>query len=373
MRDRGDRSSSASIDDMVSASGELISHEALEPGDVLLFSSENDESFAIQFFDDCIFDHVALVVSPPEDDSSGKGPWICDVGITKQRIIPLRSYAMVPKAVLVRRHRIPSWRMAVNNKTHELIVDVEAYDFDRLLLVMFTSLVRFSPQLKQLGERPRRPADPARFVGGIHFLMALIGQNNPQVPRKRRHICVTLLAESFDVGDHEPMIEGDSYYGLHVPERPTGGLLEWVASGEPFLNYLANGESPYSGARIGFDPNALLHKLYSAYGFPSTRLFMRPGEDFDQQREEDLKRAVVNATDALLRLLGWNPNGKRVDVSPKALQATAMWMLDELLKHRHVLTQSDIMDSKSLYDVGFLDVGKVDWLRAHPRHPGLAE
>jgi hypothetical protein len=330
---------------------------------VLLFSGTDNASLSAQFLDDCLFDHVALVVeAPPGEDSTV--PWIADIGVSKQGFRPLYKYAL-PQGILVRRHRNPGAGVAASTQAHATMVEVEEYDWERILLVILISLTRFSPLLKRLdGDKEKLGENAARFVMTMHNLMALIGLRNPNLQAKNRKICVTFIAECFDVFDHEPAEATDHYYGLHVPQRPMGGLLEWVASGRKFLDYLTDGYDSSTVWPEDFDPDAVVDSLYASFNFSGSHKAMKPDQELDFGREYELRLSVVQATATMLRLFGWTP-GMAVFTkptykpTPQALQAAAVYMLDQLMQQRYVLTVSDIVMSKSLADIGRLDVNKL--------------
>lgn len=341
----------------------LVDPADLRIGDVLLFSGTDDASLSAQFLDDCLFDHVALVVeAPPGPDSNV--PWIADIGVAKQGFRPLYKYAL-PQGVLVRRHRNPGAGVVASRQAHATMVDVEEYDWERILLVILTSLTRFSPLLKRLDDDPKKlGANAARFVMTMHNLMALIGQRNPSLQAKNRKICVTFVAECFDVFDHEPAETSDQYYGLHVPQRPMGGLLEWVASGRKFIDYLADGYDSSTVGAENFNADAVIDGLYASFNFTGSHRAMKPDQELDYGREYELRLSVVQATATMLRLFGWTP-GMEFFTQPtykpdtQALQAAAVYLLDQLMQQRYVLTVSDIVMSNSLADIGRLDLDKL--------------
>lgn len=346
--------------------GPKLPASALMPGDVLLFCGSDLVSGGVRFFDDCMFDHVALVVRGEEE--SGQGPWIADVVFQTQEIRTLSGYEREPLAVLVRRHRIEGASGPVSAKAQTLMSELVDYDFEELLLMVCVSLTRFSPRLKQLGDSERRPvADAAMFVYGIHNLLTSVALRieNPIVGEKR--ICVAFVAESFDVGDHEPILDTDQYYGLQIPDRPMGGLLAWVASGKKFAEYLSAGIDPETEPDEEFDPRGMLLDMYRRYGFGGSDLPMGPSDELTENKEQDLRFAVVSAAESVLKLLGWRPDANYREPTPQFLEASALYMLDQLLKRRSILTQHDITLTKSLVDIGQVDLTTVSWRPREPR------
>jgi hypothetical protein len=346
----------------VDISPNLVDPSELLIGDVLLFSGTDEASLSAQFLDDCLFDHVALVVDAPPGKES-KFPWIADIGAAKQGFRSLDRYAL-PQGVLVRRHRNRGAGIVANERAHATMPDVVEYDWERILLVILTSLTRFSPLLKRLDNDEKRLGEnAARFVMTMHNLMALIGQRNSDLEPKNRKICVTFVADCFDLFDHEPVRLDDQYHGLHVPLRPTGGLLEWVASGRKFLDYLADGVDSSSEV-VDFDSNSIVDILWGQFGFKGSQPTFKRGQRLDAQKELELRVSVVQATEAVLRLLGWTPDmaiftKPKANPSLKSLQAAAVYLLDQLMQQRFVLTVADIMLSKSLVDIGRLDLTKL--------------
>jgi hypothetical protein len=311
-----------------------------------------------------MFDHVALVVEPPVGRAADF-PWIADIGVAKQGFRSL-DRCLRPQGILVRRHRNPGAGAIASRQAHSLMTDVTGYDWERILLVIITSLTRFSPLLKRLDDDPKQlGVNAARFIATVHNLMALIGQEHPKEQVANKAICVTFVADCFDSFDHEPVNDDDQYYGLQVPLRPMGGLLEWVASGQKWVDYLADGRDSASDIPASFDEDEIVENLYRQLGFSGSARTVKPDQDFDSKAEDNLRLSVVQATEAMLRLLGWDPtmalftkpNSKP---SPKALRAAALYLLDQLLQQRYVLTVADIMLSKSLVDIGQLDLSKLE-------------
>ncbi len=341
----------------------LVDPADLEIGDVLLFSGIDDASVSAQFLDDCLFDHVALVVEAPSGKTSNF-PWIADIGVMKQGFRSLDKYAR-PQGVLVRRHRTRGAGPVASAEAHATMPEVEEYDWERILLVIFLSLTRFSPLLKRLDDNEKTlGANAARFVMTMHNLMALVGARNPDLEPKNRKICVGFVAECFDVFDHDPAESADQYYGLHVPQRPIGGLLEWVASGRKFIDYLTDGRDSSTDMPTEFDADGAMNNLYTYFGFTGSQKTMKPGQELTPRRENELRLSVIQATSTMLRLLGWTP-GMEVFTQPsykpnaQAMQAAAVYLLDQLMQQRYVLTVADIALSKSLVDVGRLDLSKL--------------
>jgi hypothetical protein len=338
----------------------------LEPGDVLLFCGSDLVSGGVRFFDDCLFDHVALVVQ--KEDEPGLGPLIADVVFKTQAIRNLSDYERKPLAILVRRHRMPGASAPVTAKAQTLMSELVDYDHEELLLMVCVSLTRFSPRLKQLGADERRPvAEAAAFVYGIHNLLTTVASKIANPIEGEKRICVTFVAESFAVGDHEPILNEDQYYGLHIPDRPMGGLLQWVASGKTFVEYLQAGFDPETEPDEDFNPRAVLLNLYGRYGFGASDLPMGPSDQLTANKENDLRFAVVTAAENVLKLLGWRPDEKYQEPEPQFLEASALYMLDQLLKRRSILTQQDITLTKSLVDIGQVDLSSVLWKTREPR------
>lgn len=357
-----DRSLTASLDDL---KGHDVSPDDLEPGDVLAFRGSDDLSRVVQIFDDCFFDHVSLVVPAPPGRDDDEGPWITDVGPRSQKIRRLVDYGDPAEAVLVRRHRNPNWRCPVTERALQLMQGIDGYDFDRLLLVILISLTKFTPRLTQL-DRDGDGRVVARFLATVQGILNLVHDRLDLPMSGNARLCVTHLAESFDVGDHAPLKPTDAYYGLAIPNVASTGLLAWVASGEEFLALLDRNRPRSEHDPFDFDPDDALVRLYAGYGFSLSSRGPVSRSDTTAEIEPKLRMATLQAADLALRLLGWRPTGSYVAPSPRSLQACAAYLLDQLLKQRFVVCQSDIVQSRSLFDVGLLRLEAVPWTRRRP-------
>ncbi len=357
------RGFTASIRDLP---GPAIDAADLEPGDVLLFCGSDRVSGGVRFFDDCLFDHLALVIE--KESESGNGPLIADVVFQTQAIRPLSEYERKPLGILVRRHRVKGWREPVVAKAEKLMSELVGYDHQELLLMVCISLTRFSPRLKQLGDSEIRPvAEAAAFVYGLHNLLNTIAGDLETPVTGTKKICVTFVAESFEVGTHEPIKDDDQYFGLSIPDRPMGGLLQWVASGKTFVEYLKAGFDPETEPDDDFDTRLVMLDLYGRYGFGASDMPMGPSDELTANKEQDIRFAVVTAAESVLKLLGWRPDQGYQEPEPQFLEASALYMLDQLLKRRTILTQHDITLTKSLVDAGHVDLSTVSWQTRDPR------
>jgi hypothetical protein len=377
-----DRCYAASPDNIDAPS---ISPSDLLPGDVLLFRGTHPVSNGIRFWDDCNFDHGALVVGRPSDaivsrfDASlHDGPWIRDISYAGVRTYPLAVYDDQVTHILVRRHRIPGWREPVLAHAEVVRESTAGYSVHHGINLIIASLTRTATRLRENAERwdsahgdqdlPMEQlvgSQPRAFAANMHRLFEAAANQVPEEDKQFR-ICVQYVHDSFDVmsapqdpADREGG-KGSDYYGLVLETRPHDGLLAWAASARTFVEYLEMGAAPGVADEDPFDPQEELRSLATSFGLSVSVL---PFRDAETVTDDDLRRILVQSARSTLGLLGWRP-GKDTPPfppAPEAVPAMAAYLLDQLFKQRHLISQFDIASTKSLYDAGLLDVSAVDW------------
>lgn len=139
--------------------GPILGPEHLLAGDVLCFSGQARISNSIRFFDDCRFDHVAIVESVDVLNETVRVT-LMDVGFRGPKRFVLEDYDDRPDIVLIRRHRIPGWQGPVIERGIDLISETAEYGWDRVLTSILISLTRFSSQLALNAERWTAAATP---------------------------------------------------------------------------------------------------------------------------------------------------------------------------------------------------------------------
>lgn len=353
----------------------------LLPGDVLLFRGVQPMSNGIRFWDDCSFDHGALVISKPPaevlerfDESDHQGPWIRDISFAGVRTYPLVAYDEPVSHILVRRHRVAGWREPVTEYSEMVREDTAGYNFHHGLTLILASLSRTASRLRENADRwdqsasskdvpleQRVGAIPRAYVANLHMLFAAASTRVTE-PEKKFRICVQYVRDSFDVLSEPSGGEDAGYFGLVLEERPNDGLLAWAASGRTFVEYLQLGTFPRVADGAGFDPEAELRSLAHSIGLSVSAL---PYRDPEAVTDDDLRRSLVQSARSTLRLLGWREDENSPPFPPtqEAVPAMAAYLLDELMRHRFLISQFDIASTKSLYDAGMIDVEAVRWRR----------
>ncbi len=357
----------------------------LLPGDVLLFRGTHPVSNGIRFWDDCNFDHCAMIVETPTDqailsrfpESTRSSPWIRDISYEGTRLYPLATYEDLPTYVLVRRHRLSGWREHVLRQEQHLADTTSGYGFNHLITLVIASLTRTAARLRENSERwdgsevsslpleRRVGADARMFAANVHALFDFIMSNQEKASKQAKapgveRICAEYVHDSFDVASDDHLGEGSLYYGLVLEPRPNDGLLAWAASGRTFLEFLSEGSLPSVPDSEPFKPTEELNRLERDLGISVSVL---PYRDPQAVTDEDLRRAVVNSAYTVLKTLGWRPDksAPTFPPAPEAIPAMALFLLDQLLKRRHLISQFDIASTKSLFDAGLLRTDEVDW------------
>jgi hypothetical protein len=286
------------------------------------------------------------------------------MGYKKPQRFPIEQYRDVPEGILVRRHRSSNWREAVLRRADELAKETDAYAWDRVLQIIVSSLGRFAPQLKAISELRDGPdsfgSNVKRFVANLHVLFGVIHQAEQTTGTKR--ICVDFVHDAFDVTVRNEWDANDEYLGLVVPRRgDSRGLLSWAASTIDFVDFLGTGADT-AAQPVDENLDDLIRELYSSTDVEISRMPFPPGRDVS---DEELRRLVIGSADLVLRSLGW---GAPLPVMPHqhAPKVLAAYLLDELLTHRFILSQSDIATTLSLYDAGMLDTSGIGWTYSLP-------
>ncbi len=326
----------------------LISPEELREGDVLLFRGRHPLSQLIQLVDGSQFDHVALVDSP----SGADGPSIVEIGLLGASSGPLVAYSDQLDQIRVRRHRVPGVGEQVRDRAAALAGQTSGYAFDRFVTLAIASVGRFSPRLAELDlEFVRAALDELQKVA-LH----IIGKQVPASAERPHRMCVDLVREAFDslavLPDADP--DAQPFLGLALPDRQlAGSLLEWAASAVELGEYLEH-LLDVAPQLAGPMPTADEIRLLFAAACGEYGISARIGRD---TTDEDLAATSTVFVRRLADLLGWSdlwrPSGD--------LPRSAWLIFGRLLSERVLVSQSDLASTRTLRDVGDLDLSQLGW------------
>ncbi|MGD9751356.1 MAG: hypothetical protein AB7W59_10210 [Acidimicrobiia bacterium] len=326
----------------------MISAVELREGDVLLFRGRHPLSQLIQFVDGSWFDHVALVDHPSGPD----GPQIVEIGLTGASRGPLVAYLDQLDQIRVRRHRVPGVGAQVRDQALVLHDQTSGYAFDRFVTLAIASVARFSPRLAEL--------DPGFVRDALNELqkvaLNIIVKQAPATVERPHRMCVDLVREAFDSLAVLPDVDPDArpFLGLALPDRPlAGSLLEWASSAMELGEYLEQVLDAAPRLAGPMPTEEELRLLFAAacgeYGISA-----RIGRD---ATDEDLAATSAVFVRRLAQLLGWSdlwrPSGD--------LPRSAWLVFGRLLSNRVLVSQSDLASTRTLRDVGDLNLSQLDW------------
>lgn len=323
----------------------------LRPGDLMLFRGDDPASRGIQLIDDGRYDHTAIV-APPLDERL----WMYDVGFVGSRHRPVVEYprvdnVLIPEEILVLRHRIHGWRQPVVRAAGDLVDQIATYDFERLLFLVLVSLTRFSSKLAANAD-PSVPLESqaAQFADGVFSMFRRVVAD-AQPPAKVKRICGEFVRDVFDVFDDDGIDDpAGRYFGLVLPDEPIDGLLQWAAGHRNFSDWLELGVRTRIGASPDHDPAAVLRDLRDAYQLTSAKI-ERASLDVPEFRDR-----IVTTAELVVRMLGVLPANAMARPAPAAVEASAWYMLDQILRRGQLVTPRNILNSGSLAEVGFVDI-----------------
>lgn len=325
-----------------------LSH--LRIGDALLYCGEDIASRVARFVDGSSYDHACLVVDFADDGV----PVVIDIGFRGVARYRLDHYESKPSAVLVRRHRLPGGEQLFAERALEQHDElVEGYAFNRLLSIVLICLTRFAGNLSEM--EPDMAKEFAYQTTGLLTKAC-----------KRRHlkntgVCVDGIRRPMNVFASDA--PDAFYYGLTHDEPTGGGLLGWVASALEFDEFLAkHAGSPtgeFANEDLSFSHIELrqeIDTLYRSLGF-STPSYQAPSN-------QELKDSVVEASLAVAEELAVAVRTNQTPFTGQNLvSALALWLLDNFLTEGRISTPADLQTTKSLYDVGLLDLNAVRWTK----------
>ncbi len=285
-------------------------------GDLVLFRGSDRVSQAIRDLDGGVYDHCGIVV-----DTSGDQPELVDQNFRGFSRWPIGSYEARPEAVLVRRHRIGGHEELFVERALEYGRLYPNYAFGRLANIMLVSLVRSLPNIEGFATDSKRRF--AQRMGGI-FTLALT-----QLDKTDTGVCVSLPLFVFDaIPDAGPFVVGP-YCGLHLEPHDMGGFSEWFPALLRFCELIIE-HAPDDGNPHPLDQLQLLIERQLGPGLhPMTERGSRSYDD-----PSNIERAALNI---------------------------ATGLLDRLLRDRYIVTPRDMETTRSLFDVGRLDLDQVTW------------
>jgi hypothetical protein len=295
---------------------DLLDTTHIRPGDLLLFRGSDRVSRAIRDLDGGRFDHCAVVV-----DVTGPQPQLVDQNFRGFTRWSLGNYEARPEAVLIRRHRIGGFGDLFVQRALEYGEKFPHYAFDRLANIMLVSLVRSLPNIEQFS-----PESKARFasrMGGI-FAVAL-----SQLERGDTGVCVGLPMYVFDVSPELPSGRPGPYCGLHLEPENLGGFGNWSDAVRRFCELMIE-HAPDDGGPHPLEQLRVLITRQVGRGLGSAA-----------ERPITRERAAVDVDDIASTI--------------------AIGLLDRLLRDRFVITPRDMEATRSLFDVGLLDLDCVNW------------
>jgi hypothetical protein len=318
-----------------------LSESDLEIGDVILFRGDSEYARAIRLVDGGRYDHVAIIVSlEPEVE-------MVEVNFAKGTRKKLRYYGEPILELGVRRHRTAGGGTLVAARAIELAAVTPAYAFDRLLSIALTSVTRFAHSLIAL-----EPEEAKEFH---NLLLILLEMVSAEQIFDDQATCIELTNEAFDV----PLLIDDAspsaYFGLVLPLRPVDGLLYWAASTRTFVDFIVNGPTSPPSFQLDEEVSvetmrdlvtSLWHKTEKGRGQPNT-IPIGPVTD------DAFRQTILRATSRLLQHMGLKaPEG--YEQNSEIYADFALTMLDQILRHRVIITPSDLTSTRSLYTVGVM-------------------
>lgn len=288
----------------------------IQAGDLLLFRGSDSVSRAIRELDRGVYDHCALVI-----DNSGDQPTLVDQNFRGFSRWQLGQYEAKPEAVLIRRHRIRGYGDLFAERALEYGRLFPTYAFGRLANIMLVSLVRSLPAIENFAPDSKR-----RFAQrmGLIFTMAL-----SQVDKVDTGVCVSLPLYVFDaIPDAGPTKVGP-YCGLHLEPHNMGGFGQWFPAVQRFCELIID-NAPDDGSPHPLDQLQLL--IERQLGPNHLAVDRRASTSYDDRANVD--RAALNI---------------------------ATGLLDRLLRDRYVVTPRDMETTRSLFDVGEIDLESIEW------------
>jgi hypothetical protein len=338
----------------------------LREGDVLLLTGRSVFSRLVAFIEGTAFDHVAIVVPPNfEDPHFGRGSlddrtnelWMVDVGFDGGRRKPLSAYDDRVLDISVRRHRLPGAGELAATRGVQRASEIESYAWDRLMFLSFIGMTRWSAGLTELS-----PPLAGAFMTALLELLNRVRIESTEGSKERR-ICSELIVEAFDAFEPAADRNVPYHFGLTIPPFNQRGLLWWASGVEMFDDFVSTAPPPRRASVLDNDQSlqidvATAVSMLQELSFETGGSF--PGlQPFD---ESVLRNVVIDSAERTLSQL-------LVDVHVGDLGAArdprrvAWFLLDKVMRHRVIPTPADIGASKSLFDVGTLELGEISFRR----------
>ncbi len=297
----------------------LIDTSHIQQGDLLLFRGSDPMSRAIRQLDRGVYDHCALVI-----DNSGDQPVLVDQNFRGFSQWKLGRYEAKPESVLIRRHRIGGHGDLFVQRALEYGRLYPNYAFGRLANIMLVSLVRSLPAIEEFAPDSKR-----RFAQrmGMIFTMAL-----SQIDKVDTGVCVSLPLYVYDAipepGPNTPAKVGP-YCGLHLEPHNLGGFSQWFPAVQRFCELMID-NAPEDGSPHPLDQLQLLIE----YQLGTTHIRKPHATSMSYTNQANVDQAALSIANGLL---------------------------DRLLRERYVVTPRDMETTRSLFDVGELDLESVAW------------
>lgn len=302
------------------AGEQLLGLAELRPADVIMVRGSSALSSFLRSMDRSDYDHIVLVVSV---DIERRILTVADQSFHGFRHFDIANYEERPERLLVRRHRVGGGEDIVVRRMLEYGSTNPRYDRYALVTIV-QDTVRHLPTLLE----NTTSAAAGRLVSAIAGLLTASTERSA----KPAGVCVHPILFAFDCID--PTSPRSPYFGLSFPFEERNGLGEWLASWRAFDE---------AARTVGtYEPERLCQALLRAIDGSSP---------IDVQRD-----GLVHALAAQFQ-----PTDDNGTAGNQVLACLALSLLDRTLRQRVVVTPDDILRTPSLFDVGHLDTGAINW------------
>jgi hypothetical protein len=340
----------------------------LRPGDILLISGAGVFSRLVGFIEGTSFDHVTIVAPPDlEHPLFGRGaaddrtdePWMIDIGFDGGRWKPVSAYDDRVRSIAVRRHRVPG-ASALVPRAISIAQETKGYAWDRLLFLSLVAATRWSMHLNEMG-----PRMSGAFMQGLFEIMARMRIDATTEGGPRR-ICTELLSDTFDtcLPSTASLGSPDQYLGLVIPPTQHRGLLWWAAGVQQLADFVV--DQPPTGRYSVLDTDLSLDPGQQNAAVLLQELAHAGGVSFlgvTEVDEVELRSLVIDGVTYAMDKLMVDFRVGDVDAVLDPRRA-AWFLLDQLMRHRFVVTPADIGATKSLVDVGVLDHSSIPFRKS---------
>jgi hypothetical protein len=344
-----------------------IQAESLRDGDIVFVAGRSVFSRLVRLIEGTSFDHCVMI-GPPDpahpkfgrdsNDDRTNEIWAFDIGFFGGRHQPLSAYDDVVEAMAVRRHRSPFLGTEFLDRAKSIVQTTKGYAWDRLMFLSIVGATRWSSALTELG-----PEQSSALVRAMYEVLAQMRRAQKFEINGQRRICTEVVVDSFDYTT-PANAEYEAYHALTVPSVLHEGLLWWAAGMDTFEQFIATQPPPRRKGILDEDlalaPGSqealqLVHEAAAINGvsFPG----FAPTDDVT------LKTVVI---DEVRRTLGDLVNESQIGQLGVFTDSrrTAWFLLDTMMRHRVVVTPADLVKTKSLIDVGYMNTLQINWRAA---------